>query len=129
MKCGGLFFLALTAMTLLPACTSIPVEQRPDKGVELSLAGKEIAVRILAEPEAVERNLLKIKNRAFSTAILSASLNDFLRIYQSTSRDGIDFHYTAIPAEFDIDGTGAFHTEEMNALFDLGCRMAQEGTA
>ncbi len=81
------------------------------------------------EPEQTPREILAIAQRAISTMIKSASLNDLLRIYQLTRRDQIDFNYADIPEDFQFKSQEVFDREEMIALFDLGYQMVSEGRA
>ena len=57
MKFRDLFALFLAVAILLPACTSIPVEQRPDKRAELSRIGEEIVARAVEEEPGLQHAL------------------------------------------------------------------------
>ena len=57
MKFRDLFALFLAVAILLPACTSIPVEQRPDKRAELSRIGEEIVARAVEEEPGLQQAL------------------------------------------------------------------------
>jgi predicted acylesterase/phospholipase RssA len=80
------------------------------------------------EPKQLPRQLLAISERALYSMIKSASINDLFRIYQFAHRDNIDFSYADIPEDFQFESEEIFDPKEMNALFDLGYRMAREGS-
>jgi predicted acylesterase/phospholipase RssA len=81
------------------------------------------------ESQQVPRDVLTISGRALSTMIKSASINDMMRIQYLLQREGVDFRYTEIPADFEFEGKELFDPEEMQALFELGRGMTVDGTA
>ena len=62
-----------------------------------------------------------------SCLILNQGVGDLYRIYLGCRRDGIDFRYTAIPADFRHEKREEFDPAYMSALFDVGYRMAGRG--
>ena len=79
------------------------------------------------EPHQIPRKVLPIAERAVSTMIKSASLNDLMRIYQFAERDNIDFNYAGIPDDFSFDSKEVFDPKEMNALFEIGYQKVRDG--
>jgi hypothetical protein len=79
------------------------------------------------EPEQVRRKLADISDRAVSTMIKTAALNNLYRIYTFAQRDGIAFNYVDIPDDFDSRSKEPFDQAEMNRLFDVGYRLALTG--
>ena len=77
--------------------------------------------------EIVQPRLMPIASRAISNLIASQGVGDLYRIYTITRRDGIEFNYVAIPAEFEPKGKEAFDPHEMKRLFDLGFNLARTG--
>ncbi len=83
--------------------------------------------QIRGKYETVEPRLMAIASKAVSNLIASQGVGDLYRIYTITKRDGIDFNYIAIPAEFEPQGKEAFDPHEMKRLFDLGFNLARSG--
>jgi hypothetical protein len=48
-------------------------------------------------------------------------------MYLAAQRDGLDYHITYIPDDFDQVPTEAFDTSYMKALFQVGHKLATEG--
>lgn len=82
-----------------------------------------------ADPEwaNVERRTMSIAGRAISTMIHFSGLNDLLRIYFITNRDGVDYNLAYIGTDFTAPHTGDFDQAYMNALFDYGYQQAVNG--
>ena len=83
--------------------------------------------KVNPEPRQIPRKVLPIAERAVSTMIKSASLNDLMRIYQFAERDNIDFNYAGIPDDFSFDSKEVFDPKEMNALFEIGYQKVRDG--
>jgi hypothetical protein len=62
-----------------------------------------------------------------SSMIKASGIGDLYRIYTFAKRDGLDFNYTSIPDDYQVQSEGFFDTAEMNRLFDLGYEMAING--
>ncbi len=76
----------------------------------------------------VERSTLPIAGRAISTMIHFSALNDLIRVYVSTQRDGVDFNLASIGEDFttphpDINFDQAY----MRSLFDYGYELGRAG--
>lgn len=71
----------------------------------------------------IERNLPSMIERSLLSMTKASGRNDLIRIYFLTTRDGIDFNYTAVPDDFVYFGDEAVDQEEMTALFELGYEM------
>jgi len=76
--------------------------------------------RLDSEWNEVERTTLGIAGRAISTMIHVSGINDILRIYSTTQRDGVDYNLAYIGADFSAPRTGDFDPVFMKALFDYG---------
>jgi predicted patatin/cPLA2 family phospholipase len=75
----------------------------------------------------VDRRTLPIAFRAISCLIEYQGIGDLYRIFAITQRDHVDFNLAFIPATFDFPHTENFDTNYMNALFEVGFRMAGKG--
>ena len=75
------------------------------------------------EPKQVPRNLAEISERAISSLIKTQALSDLNRIYALARKEGLDFNWVALPAEYEPAGHEEFDTDEMNRLFKLGYEM------
>ena len=83
--------------------------------------------RLDPEWNRVERSTLTIAGRAISTMIHMSGINDLLRIWATTQRDGVDFNLAYIGREFDAPRAGDFDPNFMNALFTYGYEKALRG--
>jgi len=72
------------------------------------------------EPKQVPRNLAEISERALSSLIKTQALSDLIRVYEFARKEGLDFNWVALPAEYEPSGHDEFDTNEMNRLFKLG---------
>jgi hypothetical protein len=73
------------------------------------------------------RHVFAISRRAIATSIYFSGLNDVVRIFMTTQRDGVRFRLAYIDGEFGKDRPEAFDTEYMRALFDHGYQRARHG--
>jgi predicted acylesterase/phospholipase RssA len=83
--------------------------------------------RLDPEWAAIERQTLGIAGRAISTMISASGINDVIRIYNTTQRDGVDFHLAYIDRDFDKKLPEPFDPGYMKALFDYGYQRALRG--
>ncbi len=83
--------------------------------------------RLDPEWAAVERNTLKIAERAISALIHSQGLGDLDRMFMTARRDKMDFNLAYIPCDFDLVSNEAFDPKYMRELFDLGFKAAEAG--
>jgi hypothetical protein len=75
-----------------------------------------------------ERRTLSIAGRAISTMLAASGVNDVLRLYFISKRDGVDYNLAYIGRDFDpAPKKGEFDQAYMRALFDYGYRQALAG--
>jgi patatin-like phospholipase/acyl hydrolase len=74
-----------------------------------------------------QRRTISIAGRAINTMLAASGLNDVLRVYFTTKRDGVDYNLAYIGADFDTLKPGEFDQGYMRALFDYGYRQAKAG--
>lgn len=79
--------------------------------------------------EPVKTSLYSIALKSLSMTIENKAIGDLYRIYETTSRDGIEYNLAIIPKSFDLKPKEAFDPEYTKALFDLGYELAKEGYA
>jgi len=75
----------------------------------------------------VKRNTLDIAGYSMSTLMTYVAHGDFNRIYLEALRDGLNFNFVNISAEFEDMSTEAFDPVWMSQLYDLGYDMARNG--
>ncbi len=68
-----------------------------------------------------------IASRAIATMIAASGLNDVLRMYSTTQRDGIGFNLAYIGPDFTEVLPEPFDQAYMRALFDYGYQRARRG--
>jgi hypothetical protein len=68
-----------------------------------------------------------IAARAIATMIAVSGINDMLRIYNTTQRDGIGFNPAYIGPDFNQKLPKPFDQGYMRALFDYGYQRARRG--
>jgi hypothetical protein len=83
--------------------------------------------RLDPEWATTERSTLGIAGRAISTMIAASGLNDVLRMYNTTQRDGIGFNLAYIGSDFTQKLPEPFDQGYMRALFDYGYQRARRG--
>jgi hypothetical protein len=83
--------------------------------------------KTIPEGSVVARRALSIAERALTCLILSQSVGDLYRIYLGCQRDGFEFHYAAIPADFHHEKHEPFDTDYMRDLFEVGYHLAAQG--
>jgi hypothetical protein len=76
-----------------------------------------------------ERRTITIASRAISVMLASSGLNDVLRTYFVTQRDGVDYNLAYIGLDFVADRPSEFDQAYMQALYDYGYRQARRGDA
>jgi hypothetical protein len=75
----------------------------------------------------VKTRLYSIAMKSLSMTIENKAIGDLYRIYEITSRDGIDYNLAIIPNSFDFKAKEAFDPEYTKALFDLGYKLSKNG--
>jgi predicted acylesterase/phospholipase RssA len=83
--------------------------------------------RLDAEWATTERRTLGIAARAIATMITASGINDVIRIYNRTQRDGIAFNLAYIGSDFSQKLPKPFDPGYMRALFDYGYQRARSG--
>jgi len=83
--------------------------------------------RLDPEWATVERRTLGIAGRAISTMIATSGLNDVIRIYNITQRDGIDYNLAFIGRDFNETLPAPFDAHYMRTLFDYAYQRARSG--
>ena len=75
-----------------------------------------------------ERRTISIAGRAIATMLASSGVNDVLRVYFVTQRDGVDYNLAYIGTDFvTAPKTGEFDQSYMRALYAYGFQQAKEG--
>jgi len=83
--------------------------------------------RLDPEWASTERTTMGIASRAISTMIAASGLNDVIRMYNTTQRDGIDYNLAYIGTDFTMKLPSPFDQDFMRALFDYGYQRARRG--
>ena len=83
--------------------------------------------RLDPEWATTERNTMGIAGRAIATMIAASGLNDVIRMYNTTQRDGIAFNLAYIGSDFTQKLPEPFDQAYMRALFDYGYQRARRG--
>jgi len=83
--------------------------------------------RLDPEWATVERRTIGIAGRAIATMIAASGLNDVLRMYSTTQRDGVGFNLAYIGSDFTRVLPEPFDPDYMRALFDYGYQRARRG--
>jgi hypothetical protein len=83
--------------------------------------------RLDAQWATTQRTTMGIASRAISTMIAASGINDVIRMYNATQRDGIDFNLAYIGSDFTQQLPAPFDQGYMRALFNYGYRRARRG--
>jgi hypothetical protein len=83
--------------------------------------------QLRAVPEPISRSLPAIAARVIDSAGRAAATGDLHRIYGYARREGAGFQWVTIPEDVRIDADEVFDPVKMQALFDVGLRMAADG--
>jgi predicted acylesterase/phospholipase RssA len=83
----------------------------------------------LSPDEAVvdPANIFGIGGKSVSSLIRTQGIGSIYAIYLGTQRDGLDFNLAYIPETFDVQSNQPFDPEYMQALYDLGYKLAKDG--
>jgi hypothetical protein len=122
---GGTFAQAF----LYPSALTAKRRQRMRAGQPVGEARAFIIRNGRLDPEwaRVERRTLGIAGRAISTMIAAASVNDMIRIYNTTRRDGIGYNLAYMGRDFNEVLPEPFDPGYMRALFDYAYRQSRRG--
>jgi predicted acylesterase/phospholipase RssA len=83
--------------------------------------------RLDPEWASTERRTIGIASRAIATMIAASGINDVIRMYSATQRDGIAFNLAYIGRDFTMKLPKPFDQGYMRALFDYGYQRARSG--
>lgn len=83
--------------------------------------------RLDPEWTKVERRTMGIAARAISTMIAASGVNDIMRMYGTTQRDGVGFNLAYIGRDFDQKLPEPFDQGYMRSLFDYGYQRGRRG--
>jgi hypothetical protein len=117
------FFYGST-LNLADARKEVFGENAPESGSAIYIISNG---KLHVQPQQVERKLSKIIGRALTIFIASQTGGDLYRIYATTQRDGIDFNYVDMPADYKPVNIQSFHAAEMKHLFNFGFEMGRSG--
>ncbi len=98
------------------------VENRIERRLYIIRNGRSQAIY-----EPVKTSLYSIALKSLSMTIENKAVGDLYRIYEITSRDGIDYNLAIIPKSFDLKPKEAFDPEYTKALFNIGYELAKDG--
>ncbi len=77
--------------------------------------------------DPVNTSLYSIALKALSMTIENKAVGDLYRIYEQSSRDGIEYNLAIIPNTFSLKPKEAFDPEYTKALFKVGYDFAKDG--
>jgi predicted acylesterase/phospholipase RssA len=83
--------------------------------------------RLDPEWATTERSTMGIAGRAIATMITASGINDVIRMYNTTQRDGIGYNLAYIGSDFTRKLPEPFDQGYMKALFDYGYQRARRG--
>jgi predicted acylesterase/phospholipase RssA len=124
---GGAFAQAF----LYPAAMTRERRERMAKGKAV-VSGKAYVIRNgRLDPDwaSTERSTMGIASRAIATMITASGINDVIRIYNTTLRDGVDFNLAYIGADFNQKLPAPFDQGYMRGLYEYGYQHARQGYA
>lgn len=76
-----------------------------------------------------EDNLIDIAGDAMSELIRNQSRGDLIRIYALSTRNGLDFHVSTVPSDFEMPKREQFDPLYMRALYEVGAKLGRSGEA
>jgi predicted acylesterase/phospholipase RssA len=122
---GGAFAQAF----LYPAGVTRQRRARAASGQRLVAARAFVIRNGRLDPEwaDTERSTMGIASRAIATMITASGINDVIRMYNATKRDGIDFNLAYIGSDFTQKLPAPFDQTYMRALYDYGYQRARHG--
>ncbi|HYH63107.1 MAG TPA: patatin-like phospholipase family protein, partial [Urbifossiella sp.] len=110
----------------------VPPELRDRR--TLNLVGTNVYVivagKLYADPEVINPSALALAGKSVSTMIYAQTRGDLQRLWTFCLLNGMDYHQTAIPAEYAAAGSsGTFDPVAMTGLFEEGRRAIGSGRA
>ncbi|MDB5307576.1 MAG: patatin [Gemmataceae bacterium] len=111
----------------------VPPDRAADSSVD-SLYGTDVyalvAGKLYADPEVHRPRALAIAAGSASAVLYAQTRGDLTRLWTVCQLTGMNYHMTAIPAEFPAPRSGTeFRAAEMTLMFNEGARRIQAGTA
>lgn len=79
--------------------------------------------------EPTKKKLLPISSRSISALIRTQGIGDMYRIYSTAVRDGLNYHETNIPDDFNVKSNEMFDPVYMRKLYDVGYELGKSGKA
>jgi hypothetical protein len=76
---------------------------------------------------ATKKKIIPIAGRSISTLLRTQGIGDLYRIYDNAKRDGLRFHLTSIPDDFNMKSKESFDPVYMRALYDVGYEIGKSG--
>jgi predicted acylesterase/phospholipase RssA len=122
---GGAFAQAF----LYPAIVTNARRERQRRGERVAPAKAYIIRNGRLDPDwaSVDRRTMGIAGRAINTMIAASGMNDVIRMYGATQRDGVDYNLAFIGRDFTVELKEPFEQHYMRALFDYGYERARRG--
>ena len=99
-------------------------------GAQVNRRGNVYVVRnswLESEWNPADRRTIDIAGRAISSLIQTQGFGDLYRIFLTAQRDGFEFNLAFIGPEFTYPAHEQFDTAFMNALYDYGFKLGQDG--
>ena len=76
--------------------------------------------KITPQYEALDPGVLSLTQRSVETLIKSHGVGDIFRLYVGAERDGIDYNFIHVPADFNVKSEAIFDPIYMKAIFQAG---------
>ena len=75
----------------------------------------------------VKPRIISIASSALDNLLTNQGIGDLYRIYTISLRDGFDYNLASLPDNYHYDSKSAFDNAEMNMLYDMAYKEAQNG--
>jgi hypothetical protein len=79
------------------------------------------------EPGTVKITLPAIAKKSVSSLIKTQAIGDLYRLYAISERDGIDYHYVDVPADFTLEPKTPFDNRFTRELYEKGYAIGKKG--
>ena len=70
-----------------------------------------------------------LSGRSVETLIKYQAIGDLYRLYAIAKRDGIDYNFIDVPADFAYEAKSPFDTKFMSALYEKGYEIGRSGVS
>lgn len=118
---------ATLQMFLYPPLINLRTEQQGRMPARERTAWVVRNGRLDVEWASTERSIISITGRAASSLLHFSAVNDIIRIYLTTARDGVAFRLAYIGPDFRVPRSEPFETAYMRALFAYGEAQGRDG--